>query len=186
MIVTVSGLHGTGKSTYAARLAKALGLRHVSAGVLFRKIAREKQMSLEELGRVALTDASIDRLIDERTIREAKTGNVVVDGQLAGWMLKNRADLRIYLTAPESVRLERIAARDKVALRVAQSQTRQRESVQRERYLHHYGFHVDDLSIYQLVLDTSLGSIKDIERVLADTAVMVKKTVKRRARATKP
>jgi cytidylate kinase len=100
--------------------------------------------------------------------------------------LKAKADLRIYLTAPESVRLDRIAVRDKVALRAARSQTRQRESVQRQRYLHHYGFQVDDVSIYQLILDTSLGSIKDIEKVLIDTAIMVKKTPKHRVKATKP
>jgi CMP/dCMP kinase len=186
MIITVSGPHGTGKSTYAARLARALRIRHVSAGVLFRKIAKEKNLSLEELGKLALRDASIDRLVDERTIREAKAGDVVVDGQLAGWMLRERADLRIYLTAPESVRLERIAVRDRVSLRVARSQTRQRETVQRERYLHHYGFQVDDVSIYQLVLDTSLGSIRDIEKVLIDTSLMVRKTAKNRVKATKP
>jgi CMP/dCMP kinase len=186
MIITVSGPHGTGKSTYAARLAKALSIRHVSAGVLFRKIAKERRLSLEELGKLALRDASIDRLVDERTIREAKAGDVVVDGQLAGWMLKDRADLRIYPTAPEAIRLGRIAARDKVALRAARSQTRQREAIQRERYLHHYGFQIDDASIYQLVLDTSLGSIGDIERVLIDAALMVKKTMKRQVKATKP
>jgi CMP/dCMP kinase len=186
MIITVSGPHGTGKSTYAARLAKALRIRHVSAGFLFRKIAKERRVSLEELGKLALRDASIDRLVDERTIREAETGDVVVDGQLAGWMLKAKADLRIYLTAPENVRLDRIAVRDRVPLRAARSQTRQRESVQRQRYLHHYGFQVDDVSIYQLILDTSLGSIKDIERVLIDTALMVKKTAKHRVKPTKP
>ena len=104
MIITVSGPHGTGKSTYAARLAKALHIRHVSAGALFRKIAKERKVSLEELGEKALEDPSIDKLVDARTIAEAEKGNLVVDGQLAGWVLKDRSDLRIYLTAPENVR----------------------------------------------------------------------------------
>src|SRR5213083_2726230 len=108
MIITVSGSHGTGKSTYAARIAQALRLRHVSAGVLFRRIAREKSLSLEVLGSRALENSSIDEVVDERTVKEAEEGNVVVDGQLAGWVLKDRADLRIFLTAPEPVRLERI------------------------------------------------------------------------------
>src|SRR2546427_12886081 len=111
MIITVSGPHGTGKSTYAARLAEALRIRHVSAGGLFRRIAKEKRISLEDLGEMALEDPSIDKLVDERTMAEAEKGNVVVDGQLAGWVLKDRSDLRIYLTAPEDVRLERIARR---------------------------------------------------------------------------
>src|SRR5437879_12290808 len=112
MIITVSGPHGTGKSTYAAQLADALRIRHVSAGAVFRRIAKERKISLEELGKTALEDPSVDKLVDKRTIAEADKGSVVVDGQLAGWLLKDRADLRIYLTAPEDVRLERIAKRE--------------------------------------------------------------------------
>ena len=186
MIITVSGPHGTGKSTYAARLAEALHFRHVSAGALFRRIAREKRISLEELGEKALGDPSIDKLVDERTIAEAEKGHVVVDGQLAGWILKDRSDLRIYLTAPEAVRLERIAKRDKVALQEARVQTEQRESVQRERYSRHYGFQVEDRSIYHLVLDTSLGSIEDTAKVLVSAALMVRRAKRAHRKSTKP
>ncbi len=186
MIITVSGPHGTGKSTYAIRLAQALHLRHVSAGVLFRRIAREKNLSLEDLGSRALENSSIDKTVDERTVKEAEEGDVVVDGQLAGWVLKDKADLRIYLTAPEPIRLERIARRDKIDIQHAQVQTEQRESVQRERYFRHYGFRVEDRSIYHLILDTSLGSIEDTARVLIDAARMVKRAKKHGRRATKP
>ncbi len=186
MIITVSGPHGTGKSTYAARLARSLRIRHVSAGVLFRRIAKEQNLSLEELGKKALEDASIDKLVDDRTVEEAEKGDVVVDGQLAGWVLKDTADLRIYLTAPEPVRLERIARRDKVDIQAARAQTAQRESIQRERYLRHYGFRVEDQSIYQLVLDTSLGSIRDTAKVLVDVVQLVKRAKKERLGTTKP
>jgi CMP/dCMP kinase len=186
MIITVSGPHGTGKSTYAARLAEALRIRHLSAGALFRRIAKEKTMSLEQLGEMALEDPSIDKLVDERTKAEAEKGNVVVDGQLAGWILKDRSDLRIYLTAPEPVRLERIAKRDKVTLQEARVQTERRESVQRERYSRHYGFQVDDRSVYHLVLDTSLGSIEDTAKVLVSAAVMVRRAKKNKRKSTKP
>ena len=186
MIITVSGPHGTGKSTYAERLAVSLRVRHISAGALFRRIAKEKKLSLEELGERALEDSSIDKLVDERTMAEAEKGNVVVDGQLAGWVLKGRADLRIYLTAPEDVRLERIAKRDKVTLQEARLQTEQRESVQRERYSRHYGFQVEDRSIYHLVFDTSLGSIEETAKVLLSAAVMVRNAKKHNAKSTKP
>lgn len=186
MIITVSGPHGTGKSTYAARLAEALRIRHVSAGALFRRIAKERKISLEELGENALGDPSIDKLVDERTIAEAEKGNLVVDGQLAGWVLKDRSDLRIYLTAPENIRLERIARRDKVTVEEARVQTEQRESVQRERYSRHYGFQVEERSIYHLVLDTSLGSIEDTAKVLVSAAILVRRARKAKRKSTKP
>ncbi len=174
MIVTVSGPHGSGKSTYAARLAGSLALRHVSAGMLFRKLAEERKVSLEKFQEMAAADPSIDRLVDERTMLEAERGDVVVDGQLAGWVLKEISDLRILLTAPLVVRLERIAARDGISLEEARRQTLHREAVQAERYRKHYGFSVDDWSIYHLILDTSFGSIEDTAKILVAAAVTAK------------
>ena len=182
MIISVSGPHGTGKSTYAARLAKALRLRHLSAGTLFRRIALERNLSLRELGNLALKDLSIDKMVDQRTILEAKKGNVVLDGQLTGWILGDKADLRIYLTAPDSIRLERIAKRDRLGVKDARIQTGQRESVQRRRYLRHYGFRIYDTSIYHLILDTSLGSIDDTAKVLLDAALLVRNRNKKAKR----
>ena len=170
MIVTVSGLHGTGKSTYAAHLAKSLRLRRVSAGQLFRQIARERHVTLEDFGKTALDDPSIDRLIDEETMKEAEEGNVVIDGQLAGWVLKEKSDLRIYLTAPDDVRVLRIAKRDGVGLEEAKRQTAQRERIQIERYRRHYGLNVEDKSIYHLVLDSSILPLEDTGKILLMTA----------------
>ncbi|HEX9239787.1 MAG TPA: AAA family ATPase [Candidatus Bathyarchaeia archaeon] len=172
--MTVSGPHGSGKSTYAERLAGSLGLRHVSAGLMFRKLAEERQVLLEKFQELAAADPSIDRLVDERTMIEAERGDVVVDGQLAGWVLKEISDLRVLLTAPLVVRLERIAARDRVSLEEARRQTLHREGVQAERYRKHYGFSVDDWSIYQLVLDTSFGSIEDTAKILLAAALTAK------------
>ncbi len=174
MIVTVSGPHGSGKSTYSVKLAGSLGLSHVSAGVLFRKLADEKKVSLEKFQEMAAADPSIDRSVDERTMIEAERGDVVVDGQLAGWVLKEISDLRVLLTAPLVERLERIAARDRVSLEEARRQTLHREGVQAERYRKHYGFSIDDWSIYHLILDTSFGSIEDTAKILVAAAVTAK------------
>jgi cytidylate kinase len=141
---------------------------------MFRKIADERKVSLEKFQEIAAADPSIDRLVDERTMAEAESGDVVVDGQLAGWVLKEISDLRVLLTAPLVVRLERIAARDRISLEEARRQTLHREGVQAERYRKHYGFSVDDWSIYHLILDTSFGSIEDTARVLLAAALTAK------------
>jgi CMP/dCMP kinase len=174
LIITISGLHGTGKSTYAAELAKSLGLRHVSAGMLFRRLAKEKEMSLADFGQLALKDPSIDRLVDDETMKEAEKGDVVIDGQLSGWVLKEIADLRIYLTAPDDVRLERIAQRDRLNLVQARRETLQREKLQTERYMIHYGLKVNDRSVYHIVMDTSLLPMEGTAKILLTTALAVK------------
>lgn len=172
--MTVSGPHGSGKSTYASKLAASLSLRHVSAGILFRKMADERGVPLEKFQEMAAADPSVDRLVDQRTMQEAETGDVVIDGQLAGWVLREISDLRVLLTAPLAVRLERIASRDHISLEEAQRQTLHRERVQAERYRKHYGFNVNDWTLYHLVLDTSFGSIEDTSNILRAAALASK------------
>ena len=41
MIITISGLHGTGKSTIGKKLAENLGIRYYSTGQAFRELANE-------------------------------------------------------------------------------------------------------------------------------------------------
>jgi len=172
LVVTISGLHGSGKSTYAKALAEEFKLRHVSAGQLFREIARGKGLSMEELIQSTADDSGIDNLIDNRTKREAEKGDVILDGQLAGWMAKDKASLKIFLTAPEDVRVRRIAERDSIDLEKARAQTVLREKAERERYKKYYNIDITDISIYDLIMDTSLlpieESIKILKNIISD------------------
>lgn len=160
MVVTIGGPHGTGKSTYAKRIAKQYRLRYLSAGQLFRELAREKGISLEELSRQAARSPEIDRLIDERSAAEAAKGDAVVEGQLAAWMAKDHAQVRIYLKATDEARIGRIAHRDHLDYETARKQTIEREQIQRDRYKRYYGIDVDDLSVYNVVVDTSDRSVE--------------------------
>ncbi len=160
LVITIAGPHGTGKSTYAKLIAKEFHLRYVSAGQLFRDIARERGLSLEELSKQAADSPEIDRLIDERSTAEATKGEVVVEGQLAGWMAKDLAQIRIYLKAPEETRIERIARRDRLNCDDARRQTLERERIQRDRYEKYYGIDIHDLSLYNIILDTGNRSVE--------------------------
>jgi cytidylate kinase len=168
LIITVSGPHGTGKSTYAKALAEALSLRYVSAGELFRDLAKQHNSSLEAFSHRAAGDPSIDRMLDERTKAEAKKGGVVIDAQLGAWMVRDLADAKILLTAPDEVRFKRIAARDGSNMEDAMRETENRESIQKQRYRKYYGIDVTDLSIYDLMLDTSLYSIEKTKAIIVD------------------
>ena len=157
----MSGPHGTGKSTYAKGLAKALGLRYVSAGELFRQLAKEKKMSLEAFSNLAAKDPAIDKMIDERTKAEARKGSVVIDAQLGAWMAKDLSNVRLLLVAPDEIRFKRIAERDGTSLEHATRETMAREQIQKERYKKYYEIDVDDLSIYDLKIDTSQHPIDE-------------------------
>lgn len=165
-VIAIGGLHGTGKSTYAKAVAGEFGLRLSSAGKLFREIAGERGLSLEEMSELAKRDPSIDEEIDALTKREVEKGSVVVEGQLVAWMAGEAADMRIYLFAPDELRFKRIAERDGLDIGRAREQTRIREAAQKERYLNLYGIDANDLSAYDLIVDTSLLPLDDTEGFL--------------------
>jgi cytidylate kinase len=165
-IVTVSGPHGTGKSTYAKALAEALGLRYVCAGELFRELAKERKLSLEAFSSLAAKDPAIDKLIDERTKTEAKKGGTVIDAQLGAWMLKDVADVKILMVAPDEVRFKRIADRDRTSFESAKKETIAREEIQKQRYKKYYGIDVDDLSIYDMKIDTGPYSVEQTKSLI--------------------
>ena len=159
--VTVSGPHGVGKSTYARYLSEKFNLKYVSAGTLFRSLAFEHQMSVEEFNRYCEENSSIDRMIDKRSRELLERGGVVLDSLLAGWLAKNIANVyKIYLSAPLEVRVKRIAQRENKPYEVALRETLSREESERKRFLEFYGFDISDLSIYDLILNTALFSIE--------------------------
>jgi len=168
-VVTVSGPHGTGKSTYARALAEAFRLRYVSAGQLFRDLAKERGLSLEAFSQMAAEDPAIDQVIDERTKAEGEKGNVVIDAQLGAWMVKELASVKVLIVASDEVRFRRIAQRDRISVEDARKLTLAREAIQRERYKKYYGIDVTDLSIYDVKVDTDLYAIKKAKTIVIES-----------------
>ena len=156
MFVTVSGPAGVGKSTTAAALADRLSYEHISGGDIFRTVADERGLTALELNRLAEEDDAIDRALDrrQRTIAEERD-DVVLESRLAGWMAGEHADLRIWLDAPLSVRVARIAEREDKATDVAREETEARAASEAQRYLEYYDIDIGDRSIYDLSLSTA-------------------------------
>jgi cytidylate kinase len=156
MLVTISGPAGSGKSTAAAALAAALGYDHVSGGDIFRELAEERGLTPLELNRQAEADESIDRDLDRR-LREtaAEREDLVLESRLAGWMAGEHADFRVWLDAPLGIRARRIAEREGKPIDVAREETRARAASEGKRYREYYGIDIEELSIYDLVLNTA-------------------------------
>jgi len=169
-VIIVSGPPGSGKSTYARRLAGDLGLRLFSTGAIFRRIASEMGLSLVELSRLAERDPSIDLRIDRATLEEARRGGVVIDSHLAAWIAWRHADYLVYVKAPLWVRAARIAARDGSPLEDALYEAAEREASQWERFSRLYGVDIRDTSIFHVVVDTSSYGVEETYRIILEGA----------------
>jgi len=166
MILAIAGFHGAGKSTIAKYIAKKYSLRYISSGELFRKIAEERGVSLSKLSRIAEEDPSIDYEIDNRIREEAKKGSMVGDALLSGWMLKDVADIKIWLKAPLEVRVKRIADREGRDYNEVYNETLEREDSERRRFRKYYGVDLDDLSIYDYILSTHLIDLNTLIKII--------------------
>jgi cytidylate kinase len=170
MRITISGPPGSGTSTLAHYLAAHHGYELISAGEVFRMLARERGMELAAFGKLAESDPSVDRSIDARQkeIGEARD-NIVIEGRLSGWMVGN-ADLKIWVCAPLDIRAERIADREGIPVDTARALTLERESCEAERYRSYYDIEIDDLSPYDLVLSSEKWGREALGRIV-DTAI---------------
>lgn len=170
LVITVSGYHGSGRSTHATRLAETFGLRFVSSGTIFRQLAKERGLSLEEMSKLTEEDSEIDRQIDERAKEESKKPGVVIDATLAGWIAED-PDIRIFLLASSEERIRRIADREDTSFDEAEKETVAREESEKERFRTYYNFDLEDLSIYDVVLNTELFEIDATARILKSVVV---------------
>ena len=168
IVIAISGLHGAGKSTCAKSLAKYFRLKYTSAGQVFREMARRKSMTIEDLTSLVSMEPSIDFKIDSMIMEEAEKGNAILEGQLAAWMLVDEANMKILLTTPDKIRIKRIAERDVISVDEANNKTFTREKFEKERYLKYYGIDLEDVSIYDLIFDTSLLSEGETIKTLKD------------------
>ncbi|MEM2929345.1 MAG: cytidylate kinase family protein [Thermoproteota archaeon] len=165
-IIIITGMHGVGKSTYAVPLAREFNLKYVSTGSVFRSIAEKKGLTLSQLSEICKESSEFDREIDSVTLSLLDSGGVVLDSLLAGWFARDVESFKIYLKAPFEVRCRRIAARENRPIEEIVSETATREDSERKRFMEYYGFNIDDLSIYDMVLDTGSLSRGSLSRIL--------------------
>ena len=160
-IITVSGFAGSGKTTVADWIANAMKLRRFSSGSIFREMAKEDGITLEELSRTRSAD--MDHMTDRRTLKKGMKGSIVVDGRIAGFVFGGWADFKVFVKCPAEVRAERVSKRDKVPLKEAYTKVKGRDDRDREKYLQLYGIDIRSEEIYDLVIDNS-GSMDELRK----------------------
>jgi cytidylate kinase len=168
MKITISGPPGSGTTTVARLLSQKLGLKLISAGEIFRQLASQRGMTVEEFGKYAENNPEIDTLIDKTQKEMAeKEENAVVEGRLSGWMIKN-ANLKVWLFAKPEIRYGRIAKREKKDISVVKQETRQREEIEKSRYSKFYGIDIDDWTIYDLIINSGSFQAEKIVNIILE------------------
>ena len=169
-IITISGTPGSGKSTVGNILKKRLEMDYVYSGKIFKKIAKKYKMSLEEFGKFCENNEKIDRELDNEQLIILKKGNVILEGRLAGWIAYNNniKSLKIILNADLKTRLNRIIEREDGDFNKRLEEILNRERSEQNRYKKYYNIDIKDTSIYDLIIDTSDKSPKEIADIIVN------------------
>ncbi len=170
MIITIYGHPGSGKSSVAQELARRLGLKHYSVGVLRRRIARQRGMTIDQYNRLGETSDETDREADEYQVRLGREeDDFVIDSRLGFHFIPQ--SFKVRLDVDPRVGAERILD----AHRGEQQAERQYRSVEevlrgnearnasdRKRYQMYYGINPEDADHYDLIVDTSDKTIDEV------------------------
>ena len=164
VVICISGMTGSGKSTVAKRLAAKYGLAYFSGGNALKLLAQEEGYSSDVTGwwetaeglkflEQRMGDPAFDKRIDEKLLEMAKQGNVVLDSWTVPWLLED--GFKIWLEASPKVRAKRVVSRDDISLEEALKALTEKDERTRQIYKNLYGFDLGhDLSPFNLVLAT--------------------------------
>lgn len=159
MNLSLTGNLGSGKSSVGRELI-ARGFEIVSSGDIFRGLAAEKGISIVEMNKIAETDKSIDKMVDDRTIALGKERDHTIFDSRMGWHFVPDS-FKVFMMVDLAEAGERVY-RD--AMRQAESYEKpedavealyRRQSLEKSRYGQLYGVNYYDLDNYDLVIDTT-------------------------------
>lgn len=162
--ITIGGRAGTGTSTLAHLLEHRTGLPYVYGGRIFRDAAAARGLSLAEFGRLCEEDPTVDQQLDDRQVELLRAGGLILESRLAGWLAhRNRVPaLKVWVVCGDEERFRRITARDGGDTATQVTRTIEREASERRRYQRYYDVDLDDLTPYDLVLDSTTRPPEDL------------------------
>lgn len=160
MIVTITGLPGSGKTSVAKELAKHLHLKHYSMGDIFRAIAKKRKVSVLTLTKQGKLADYLDR--EQQRIAK-KNKNCIIDSRLGAYLIKN-SNVRIYIYATLKTRVNRIAKRDKMSYKKALHETLSRERQELNHYRKEYNIDYRYKKLYNIVINTEGLSVEETTR----------------------
>ncbi len=166
MILTISGLHGTGKSTIGKLISQKLGLKYYSTGQAFRDLANDMNFTLEEFTKYVEENPDIDKKLDDKIIEIAQKENVIIDSQLSAYILESTADFKILLTCPLEIRVNRMTERDTSLYEDTLRETTIREKSELIRFNKLYDIDLNNQLIYDVIIDTAELTIEEILEII--------------------
>ena len=165
--ITISGELGSGKTVLGKLLCEKLFFKLISVGGIQRDMAQSYGMTTLDFNKYMETHPEIDTECDNKVIGYGLSAeNLILDSRMA-WHFVPHA-FKIHLIVSNEIAAKRILADDKRKnetysdLKEAMEQIKSRKNSEVKRFKEQYNVDIDDLSNYNLIIDTSYISPEEL------------------------
>lgn len=148
LVITISGLTGSGKTTLGEKVAEKLNLKHISRT---HKAYSSNRDVIEFTKKVT---QSFEKSFDKSIIQEAKKQDCVVTTWLGPWIIKN-ARLRVWLYSDLKSRIKRKMHEMNISDNKAKRYITEKDKYNKANFRKIYGINIEDKNNFDILLNTS-------------------------------
>ncbi|HJJ05962.1 MAG TPA: cytidylate kinase family protein [Clostridiaceae bacterium] len=173
-IITIAGDLASGKSRVTDILRQDLNYEIYRNGEYVRKLAKEKGLNITSFNEYLKDHPEIDQQIEKSAAEYAKThDNLIVDARLGWYAIPN--SFKIYLKVDIDVAAKR-AFEDENRKETEKFETIEeqkadmirRYKLENERFFKLYGVRKEDMSNYDLVVDTTNSTVEKTAKLIEE------------------
>lgn len=171
-IISISGDLASGKGTVSEILMKKLGHGIYKNGDYFRKLAKEHNMTLQEFGEYVSTHPEIDIEIEESAKKYALNhDNFIIDARLGWYAVPESFKVYLKVDINEAAKrafndLKRKDLENFISVEEHKKALEERYKKENERYFNLYNVRKEDMSNYDLVIDTTEKTPLEVANII--------------------
>lgn len=173
-IISLAGELASGKGTVSKLLSKELNYTVYRNGEYVRKLARDKGLDITSFNEYLNEHPEIDRQIEKSAAEYAKEhDNFIIDARL-GWYAVPES-FKVYLTIDINEAAKRAfydedrkSTEKFSSIEEQKKDMEHRYKMENERYFNLYGVRKEDLSNYDLVIDTTNKTPDEVKQKILD------------------
>jgi cytidylate kinase len=176
MIITITGMPGSGKTTIAKMLSETLGIPWYSMGDLRGKMAKERGMTIDEFNILGEKEAFTDKEIDTYQKHLGQTKNTfIIDGRLSWYFIPHSFKVFLDIDKQEGAKRifesskkdpERMDEKKYLSKEEVLEALQKRIESDKKRYQKYYQVDIMKKEHYDLVVDTTTLSAKEVSQYI--------------------
>lgn len=181
-IIAISGHPAAGKTVLANKLAPALGFENFYMGQIFRDLAAEAGLDINEFYKKLKEDPELEKSIDQKQIELMQTkNNLVIQGRMTPFLPCVFGKINILLQVDAKTAARRLSQDEKnkgKSLEELESWFNERIRTERARYRKLYGeiYGIEDHfdpKRFDIVIDTTLLTPEKVLEIALDSVEII-------------